>query len=589
MLSSQESPLISISQALHSPPDTICNFIAVVSHFDAPKRTNGTDYSQNIRVMDASLNDLGDALTVRIFGPTPESLPPINAVGDLVLMKSVRLSEYAGRKEVLLGRMGGDLIVFDPSEVPRLGQVDYQATQVEAEHLGHVCNWWKKSHSRLANSQKGVQIGRTTAPLSDWIITPRPTFYDFIGEVISVDAPTGFVVDCLVTDYSTSALLHPIDAYKLGFDDQEQPLQIGMRIACFDEHMDQIVACPNGTLVFMTNIQFKQVDGSTKGYLRGDRTSKKRKIFMIDENDPRVQELLQRRAMIRGIPYQPPRQFDIYQEQVDPNGGTKWDSSLQSVSGLQSAQGQTSWSRNNGFQVSQTMFNPSAAMGHSNDVTMKPSWVPEPSIPSQFIPQSITSSPMPTGESSRQIKHWKDASSNALNEFDEVFKNDVEFERLIVLQQEESAPEAPLTSTFPKQKELTMRFLDVELPLSVSSLHSVLECTKFPNEHLIKGRIVAHTPKHYQSFSRAFCEECQETYVSRYLFRLIGNTDVHRQVWQSVPSVELPLKMPSIRLRLGCSLNLDMVIYRFLWRDVLQKRFWVLNLATCTRMVKFVR
>jgi protection-of-telomeres protein 1 len=91
--------------------------IGIVVDYLPPKQSYGGDFQVTFKLQDQSLRYSGEGLKVRFFKRRLEDLPPIKAIGDVVLLRNVKVHEYAG-EIMLVSTYQTAHLVFSGAVVP---------------------------------------------------------------------------------------------------------------------------------------------------------------------------------------------------------------------------------------------------------------------------------------------------------------------------------------------------------------------------------------------------------------------------------------------------------------------------------------
>lgn len=101
------------------------NFYGVVSEYEQPKRTRGSDIICTMTVEDMSLNSPG--LRVLVFSSTIESLPQVKSIGDVIRFHRVTIKVHNGVAQALVRmKHGASFLIFDG--VDGVGHTPYQVS-----------------------------------------------------------------------------------------------------------------------------------------------------------------------------------------------------------------------------------------------------------------------------------------------------------------------------------------------------------------------------------------------------------------------------------------------------------------------------
>lgn len=111
---------IDLATAQIAPKNSIVSVIGVVVDCLPPKTTKGSDVSMVFKLQDPRLRDRsysGEGLKARFFSSQEDKLPPVKAKGDIVLLRDIRVSEYAN-ETLLISNTKTEHLVFSASLVP---------------------------------------------------------------------------------------------------------------------------------------------------------------------------------------------------------------------------------------------------------------------------------------------------------------------------------------------------------------------------------------------------------------------------------------------------------------------------------------
>jgi protection-of-telomeres protein 1 len=98
---------------------SLVSVIGVVVDYLPPKRAYGPESTVSFKLQDPRLRDAmysGEGLKVRFFGDE-KRFPPIKAKGDIVLLRGIRVHEYANEK-MLMNQRETKYLVFSGSRIP---------------------------------------------------------------------------------------------------------------------------------------------------------------------------------------------------------------------------------------------------------------------------------------------------------------------------------------------------------------------------------------------------------------------------------------------------------------------------------------
>jgi hypothetical protein len=143
---------VTIRQASEADIGTIVNVIGVVADLvrdplsqQAPKLSSRGEWMLTFKLLDQSLlatQDYDRGFTVRFFRRDQDSLPRVRNIGDVVLIKSIKMSNFAGQR-LALSHFSTSTLVFPGGSIPDpTFMIGYQGSQ-RIECLGapiHVAN-----------------------------------------------------------------------------------------------------------------------------------------------------------------------------------------------------------------------------------------------------------------------------------------------------------------------------------------------------------------------------------------------------------------------------------------------------------------
>ena len=94
------------------------HLMGVVTDFLPPSRSRGTDLIFTFSIADPSYGgNYDDGLRVRFFRPLASEMPAIRGTGDVVLLRSIKISEYHGMTIGLSNRVTS-WVVFPAGSIP---------------------------------------------------------------------------------------------------------------------------------------------------------------------------------------------------------------------------------------------------------------------------------------------------------------------------------------------------------------------------------------------------------------------------------------------------------------------------------------
>ena len=91
--------------------------IGVVVDYLPPKQTFGGDFTLTVKLQDQSMRYSGEGLKVRFFKRRYEDLPPFKAIGDVVLLRNIKVGEW-GSEILLVSDFQTAHLVFSGPVIP---------------------------------------------------------------------------------------------------------------------------------------------------------------------------------------------------------------------------------------------------------------------------------------------------------------------------------------------------------------------------------------------------------------------------------------------------------------------------------------
>ncbi|KAK4630985.1 Protection of telomeres protein 1 [Fulvia fulva] len=114
---------VDLARAYESLNDTFVSIIGVVVDFMAPTTTARGDHTVKFKLMDGVLPRAqfsGEGLDVRFFPKDPTHLPKVRDIGDVVLLRNIKMSTFNGSK-VALSNWQTQTLVFPSKSIPAKG------------------------------------------------------------------------------------------------------------------------------------------------------------------------------------------------------------------------------------------------------------------------------------------------------------------------------------------------------------------------------------------------------------------------------------------------------------------------------------
>jgi protection-of-telomeres protein 1 len=104
---------------------SLVSFIGVVVDYLPPRQSAGSDFSVTFKLQDHSMRYSGEGLKVRFFRKRLEDLPTIKAIGDVVLLRNMKVGEYAGETVPVSCFQTGHLVFSAPVVPSPAFKLDY--------------------------------------------------------------------------------------------------------------------------------------------------------------------------------------------------------------------------------------------------------------------------------------------------------------------------------------------------------------------------------------------------------------------------------------------------------------------------------
>ena len=333
------------------------NIMGVVTDFMVPGRSRGTDWMSSFSITDSSYSILHDGgFKVRFFRPMESELPAIKGLGDVVVLRGIKIHEWSGMT-IGLSTRTTSWIIFPVASIPATVPVSgLQLKNVKEPRAPNPSNAEMRYAVSLCNSQDrnaftepfilpaANPIASSQNTTSSASISKRDkfslikdikveTYYDLVGQVVKV-YPHNNRVELYMTDYTSNSLLFN---YEWGQDDVDgsgregdvynyAPRQCTTRkwpgppgyrtltVTLFPPHSYFAQQTLKETsFVYLRNVHVKwSKDSKIEGVLHSDRRYPDRiDIAVLDPNerDDRVKDVLRRK---RDLAKQFPTQRDEF-------------------------------------------------------------------------------------------------------------------------------------------------------------------------------------------------------------------------------------------------------------------------------------
>lgn len=208
-------------------PGREVNVIGVVEDIMPPSKSRGSDWMCTFTIADDRCDG---GLKVRFFKAMESELPKIQSIGDVVILRNLRIMEWSG---MIVGNSSNNTtwMVFPTDSIPNRAPFNFN----QLKHFKHPqaapCSAPQIQYAiRIRYSRQWTEITQTSAmlkPVSNMSPQQRnlssaqirkdkfsaikdvehDKFYDLVGQVIKI-YPSFNDVELFITDYTTNVLLH---------------------------------------------------------------------------------------------------------------------------------------------------------------------------------------------------------------------------------------------------------------------------------------------------------------------------------------------------------------------------------------------
>lgn len=204
------------------------NIIGVATDVKPPTKSRGSDYMCTFTLADASSSSLGDGLQVRFFRPDRESMPKFQGIGDVVVLRNIKMKSYKGMT-MAVSTWTTAWLVFSAASIPKQAPSNFRQIKHEKDPRAKVpsnaeilyaislCNSQDRSTFKPIQSANEPNFHVSEVPpviqlqrrerfslIKDVQID---MFYDLVGQVVKI-YPNNGCVELSITDYTTNQLLY---------------------------------------------------------------------------------------------------------------------------------------------------------------------------------------------------------------------------------------------------------------------------------------------------------------------------------------------------------------------------------------------
>lgn len=204
------------------------NLMGVVTDFLAPVKSRGTDFVFSFSIADSSYGGAyDDGLKVRFFKPLASELPAIRGIGDVVLLRGIKIKEWSGATNGLSTR-GTSWVVFPAGSIPEKAPSSAVQLKNVKDPRGLAPTISEMHYAiSLCNSRDRSTFTALSSPPAGSVVTPScdasstvqwrdkfslikdvqvDTFYNLVGQVVKL-YPSNGNVELYITDYTAHNLL----------------------------------------------------------------------------------------------------------------------------------------------------------------------------------------------------------------------------------------------------------------------------------------------------------------------------------------------------------------------------------------------
>ncbi|WPH01983.1 Hypothetical protein R9X50_00483700 [Acrodontium crateriforme] len=129
---------VDLSTAYNSQPNTLVSVIGVVVDIRPPKLTMTREHMMTISILDHRLRDSAigsNGLTVRFFRKDENSLPTVQSIGDVILLRGIPIKSFSG-SPIAVSSIPIPMVVFPAASIPEPAFVIAYQDRNRIEALG---------------------------------------------------------------------------------------------------------------------------------------------------------------------------------------------------------------------------------------------------------------------------------------------------------------------------------------------------------------------------------------------------------------------------------------------------------------------
>ena len=302
---------------VHAMTGELVNVIGTVIDLLPARSTRGQDW-----MLTFTISDGVGSHKVRFFGPQ-KNLPPVNNLGDVVVLCKVKANAYNGSK-ILISSYETSWVVFPTGMIPK--ELPPLKACIKHERSKRAPLPSAADMQRAIDFKNGEDSSRFSAPLGEdtvkKLMQPRDkfslikdlvvdSFCDLVGQVVKVYWNDRGWIDLYITDYTSNKLLHNFPHPNEGNDNDDYgyspkvkrdwPGPFGQRtilITLFPPHAEWARANVNvNNYVLLQNVNTKYTNARyMQGKMRTDLRDEDRiGVIILDREDERVKNVLRRK------------------------------------------------------------------------------------------------------------------------------------------------------------------------------------------------------------------------------------------------------------------------------------------------------
>lgn len=208
------------------------NIMGVVIDVLPPAKSRGPDWVVTFSITDSTMVNYERGLKVRFFKPMESELPKIQGIGDVIVLRSVKINQWSGMTTAI-SSYATSWTVFPESSIPEKALSRLQLKYInqshgppplpsEMQYAIELCNSQDRSSyikALTVSSEISDISGIQEAPSNQvkTIITRREkfclvkdvqvdNFYDLVGQVVKIYSSVG-CVELYITDYTSNSKL----------------------------------------------------------------------------------------------------------------------------------------------------------------------------------------------------------------------------------------------------------------------------------------------------------------------------------------------------------------------------------------------